>query len=120
MPSSQGVYISGTEPVRSALAQWTVGALTAQILWTRVFGASAITAARKQRCAALLQHARTHSPFYRDLWRDVPARAPQLVDLPVVTKSALMGAFDKWSTDPGVRWPDVETFIGTRAHIGAI
>ena len=63
-------------------------------LWTRFFGAAAIAAARRQRCAALLRHARTHSPFYRDLWRDVPASAPQLADLPVVTKSALMSAFD--------------------------
>ena len=118
MPSSHGVDISGTDPMRSALAQWTVGAVTAQILWTRVFGAAAVVAARKQRCAALLRHARTHSPFYRHLWRDVPASAPQLADLPVVTKSALMSAFDTWSTDPAIRWPEVETFIGTRAHIG--
>jgi phenylacetate-CoA ligase len=118
MPSSHVVDISGTDPLRSALAQWTVGALTTQILWTRLFGAAAITAARRQRCAALLHHARAHSPFYRDLWRDVPATAPQLADLPVVTKPALMAAFDTWSTDRGIRWPDVETFIGARAHIG--
>ena len=104
--------------MRSALTQWTVGALTTQILWTRLFGAAAITAARRQRCAALIAHARKHSPFYRDLWRTVVPSAPQLADLPVVTKSALMSAFDRWSTDAGIRWPDVETFIGTRAHIG--
>ena len=75
------------DPVGSALAQWTVGALTTQIPWTRFFGAAAIAAAREQRCAALLRHARAHSPFYRDLWRDVPASAPQLADLPVVTKA---------------------------------
>jgi len=118
MTSPRGLDISVPDPLRSALTQWTVGALTTQILWTRLFGAAAITAARRQRRAALLQHVRTHSPFYRNLWRDVPARAPQLADLPVVTKTMLMSAFDTWSTDPDIRRPDVETFIGTRAHIG--
>jgi len=118
MTASRELGIAGPDPLRSAVTQWTVGALTTQILWTRVFGAAAITAARRQRCAALVAHTRKHSPFYRDLWRDVPASAPQLADLPVVTKSALMSAFDRWSTDADIRWPDVETFIGTRAHIG--
>lgn len=104
--------------MRSALTQWTVGALTTQIVWTRLLGAAVINAARAQRCAALLQHARAHSPFYRSLWRDVPAGAPSLADLPVVTKPALMSAFDAWSTDPDLRWTDVDAFIGTRAHIG--
>lgn len=118
MTSSSDPGMVGPDPMRSALAQWTVGALTTQILWTRAFGAAAITAARRQRRALLIAHARKHSPFYRDLWRDVPASAPQLADLPVVTKSALMSAFDRWSTDSAIRWPDVEAFIGTRAHIG--
>jgi len=78
MTASRELGIAGPDPLRSAVTQWTVGALTTQILWTRVFGAAAITAARRQRCAALVAHTRKHSPFYRDLWRDVPASAPHV------------------------------------------
>jgi putative adenylate-forming enzyme len=106
------------DPLRCALTQWSVAALATQTLWTRALGAAAITAARKQRLEVLLQYARAHSPFYRDWWRGVPASSPQLGDLPVVTKPALMAAFDTWSTDPGIRWQDVAAFIGARVHIG--
>ncbi|MEO8753482.1 MAG: AMP-binding protein [Casimicrobiaceae bacterium] len=106
------------DPLHSALAQWSVGALTTQIVWTRFLGAAAIAAAGRQRCTALLQHTRAHSPFYRELWRDVPADALDLAAFPVVTKTALMAAFDAWGTDPAIAWRDVETFIGARAHIG--
>jgi len=33
---------------------------------------------------------------------------PALADLPVVTTAELMSAFDTWSTDPEIRWRDVE------------
>ena len=92
--------------------------LAAQTLLTRGLGAAAIAAAQRQRCDALIAHARLHSPFYRKRWRHLPAGVPALADLPVVTKQELMAAFDDWCTDRAIDARDVARFLGTRAHIG--
>ena len=110
--------MSGPDPLHSALAQWTVGALTTQILWTRCLGAAAITAAQRQRlrrapCACANAFAVLSRP-----WRDLPPARRSSPTCPVVTKSALMCVvrrLEHRSRDP---WRDVEAFIGTRAHIG--
>jgi hypothetical protein len=52
------------------------------------------------RFDALVQFARTHSPFYRDAYRALPARDLSPTELPVMTKQALMARFDDWVTDP--------------------
>jgi phenylacetate-CoA ligase len=106
------------DTLHAAFDQWTVGALVTNLLWTRCLGAAAIAAAQQQRLAERLTHARTHSPYYRRAWRDLPAGPLRLADLPVVTKGELMASFDDWSTDRAIAWRDVEPFIATRAHIG--
>ncbi len=105
-------------PLRSAVDQWTVGALASNILWTRFLGPGAIAAAQRQRFTELARYARAHSPYYRNAWSHVPDASFRLVDLPVVTKSGLMDAFDDWSTDRGVTLRGVERFTQSRAHIG--
>jgi len=88
----------------TAFDQWTVGALVTNLLWTRCLGRASIAAARDQRLRERLTHARTHSPFYRKRYRELPADAP-LSELPPVAQSALMAAFDVYvntSTYEGV------------------
>jgi putative adenylate-forming enzyme len=107
-----------TDPLHAALDHWTVGALVTNLLWTRCLGASAIAAAQAQRLAERTAHARRHSPFYRRVWRHLPAGPVKLTDLPVVTKADLMASFDEWCTDRAIFWSDVEAFTAARAHIG--
>jgi phenylacetate-CoA ligase len=101
----------------TAFDQWTVGALVTNLLWTRCLGRASIAAARNQRLRERIAHARTHSPFYRKRYRDLPADAP-LRDLPPVTKDELMASFDDWATDRAVAWREVQAFLGSRQHIG--
>jgi phenylacetate-coenzyme A ligase PaaK-like adenylate-forming protein len=108
------------DPLRSAIDQWTVGALATNILWTRFLGAGAVAAAQRQRFTELARHTRAHSPYYRNAWAHVPDASLRLADLPVVTKGGLMAAFDDWSTDRGVTLRDVERFTHSRAHIGEL
>ncbi len=98
------------ESLRIASDQWTASALTAQTLWTRFLGRTAIDAMRDARLAWLIAHARQRSPLYGELWRGLPAQ-PVLADLPRVTKLTLMAAFDEWCTDRSIRLRDVERFL---------
>ena len=101
----------------TAFDQWTVGALVTNLLWTRCLGRASIAAARDQRLRERLTHARTHSPFYRKRYRELPTDAP-LSELPPVTKTELMASFDDWATDRAISWREVEAFLGSRSHIG--
>ncbi|MBK9609226.1 MAG: phenylacetate--CoA ligase family protein [Betaproteobacteria bacterium] len=89
-----------------------------QIWWTRAAGERAVAAARRERCAALLRHARAHSPFYRELYRGQPADLAAAESLPVATKRALMARFDDWVTDQAIRRRGVDAFLADRTHIG--
>ena len=89
-----------------------------QIWWTRAAGRRAVAAARRDRFAALLRHARERSPFYRELYQGQPADLATPEPLPVATKRALMGRFDDWVTDPAIRRRGVEAFLADRTHIG--
>ena len=106
------------DPLRSAIAQWSAAALTAQLLWVRSLGAAAIAASANTRLDALIRYARAHSPCYRDAWRHLPEEALQLALLPIVTKRALMTAFDDWCTDRSVTRARIDDFLAERTHIG--
>jgi phenylacetate-coenzyme A ligase PaaK-like adenylate-forming protein len=88
-----------------------------QVWWTRAGGAPAIGAAQRDRLAMLVAHARTHSPLYRDAYRELPL-SPPIDALPVMTKHALMADFDRWVTDPAIRYAELDAFLADRSHIG--
>lgn len=52
------------------------------------------------RTASLVSHARTASPYFRSLYRELPDTPINLTDLPPTKKSDLMANFDNWVTDP--------------------
>jgi len=106
-----------SDSLDTAFDQWTVGALVTNLLWTRCLGRASIAAARDQRLCERIAHARTHSPFYRKRYRELPGDAT-LAQLPPVTKAELMASFDDWATDRAVAWRGVEAFLGSRSHIG--
>lgn len=79
---------------------------------------SAVANRQGKRLAALVAFARTHSAFYRALYRDVPDDIRDTSVLPVVTKPDLMAHFDQWVTDPRVTRAGVETFVANVDLVG--
>jgi phenylacetate-coenzyme A ligase PaaK-like adenylate-forming protein len=92
----------------------------AEAWWTRESGAAAVAAAAERRTRALIEHAGTHSPFYRERWRGAALDRVRLQDLPVVTKPELMARFDDWLTDRDVDLAAVTRFLADRSRIGAL
>lgn len=73
---------------------------------------------RSERLTALVAHARTKSPFYRDHYAGQPLDPVVPGGLPPVTKPELMASFDDWVTDPRIRRSDVEAFVADPGLIG--
>src|SRR5512140_3097257 len=61
-----------------------------------------LDARRASRLAETVRHAATASPFYRSLYAGSDDPVTAFTRLPVVSKRALMAAFDDWVTDPQV------------------
>jgi phenylacetate-coenzyme A ligase PaaK-like adenylate-forming protein len=72
----------------------------------------------RERLASLLAFARAHSPYYRELYRDVEDAQPALSSLPVVTRRVLMGRFDDWVTGVEIKRSSVERFVADIGNVG--
>ncbi|MEV4222109.1 hypothetical protein [Nonomuraea sp. NPDC049725] len=81
-------------------------------------GEQAMAARQGARVSELVTWARTHSPYYRCLYRDLPADAADLALLPPTGKRELMAAFDDWVTDPAVTLAQARAFADDPARIG--
>ncbi len=88
------------------------------VLRMRRAGAGLIGRRQRQRLAAMLTHARAHSPFYRDLYANLPRGVPDLAALPPVSKPQLMEHFDDVVTDRAVTRRGVDAFLADPANIG--
>jgi phenylacetate-CoA ligase len=76
-------------------------------------------ASRQQvRLRRLIEFARNRSPYYRERYSALPPGVRNLTALPPVTKSDLMGNFDRWATDPEVTRETAEAFVADPARIG--
>ena len=106
------------DSIRASAAYWRWSSRVWEIWATRSGGVAAIHAARRRRFAELVRSARTHSPAYRDAYREVPEGDLDAADVPIVTKPALMARFDEWVTDPELKLAGIETFLADRKHIG--
>lgn len=73
---------------------------------------------RETRLQGLVRHARTASPFYRHLYRGLPAGPVALGSLPPVDKPHLMAAFDDWVADPRLTLQGVQSFLADPGRIG--
>ena len=92
-PAQQARVIRAT--VRVALIAWEA--------WRfRRGDDQAISRRQRARLQELVRHARTASPYYRSLYRNVPSGPVHLASLPVVYKRDLMAHFDDWVTDPDI------------------
>jgi phenylacetate-coenzyme A ligase PaaK-like adenylate-forming protein len=85
----------------------------------------AIARRQRDRLAALVECARTSSPYYRRLYRDVPETvtdlAANLGELPPVGKRELMENFDDWVTDPHITLAGLKKdLLGDASGIGGL
>ena len=60
-------------------------------------GAAAVTERRQGRLAELVAFARANSPYYRELYQDLPERIEDARSLPTTDKKKLMSRFDDWT-----------------------
>lgn len=73
---------------------------------------------QQERLRTLVTYARAHSPYYRQLYHDVPEDVSDARRLPVVTKTELMGHFDDWVTDPALTRARVKAFLADPDNVG--
>lgn len=81
-------------------------------------GPDVITRRQEKRLWELLGYARSHSPFYRDLFAGLPDPLRRLALLPVVTKQQLMAHFDEVLTDRTFTRGTVDEFLADAGNIG--
>jgi len=94
-------------------------------------GPDAIARRQRDRLTALVDHARSASPFYRRLYRDIPETvrdldsdlaselATVLGELPPVGKRELMANFDDWVTDPHITLAGLKgDLLGDTSRVG--
>lgn len=73
---------------------------------------------QRARLAEMVAFARAHSPYYRDLYRDLPERVEDPTLLPVTSKRELMARFDDWATDREVTIDKARAFAENPDLIG--
>lgn len=81
-------------------------------------GIQAIERRQRTRLVDIVAHARTHSPYYRELYRDLPERVESVEQLPVTDKKTLMGRFDDWVTDREVTLEKVRELVADPDRVG--
>jgi len=79
-----------------------------------------ISRRQRARLQTLVRHARTASPYYRRLYRNVPLGPVALASLPVVSKRDLMAHFDDWVTNPDITIASLRRdFLSDHSLLGA-
>jgi hypothetical protein len=106
--------------VKAYADYWSTLTGVSELQWTRLLGAGEIDRVRRERQDALTAFARTHSPLYRELYRELPADHVAWERFPPVTKRTLMERFDDWVTDPAVRRGHVDAFVADASRIGEL
>lgn len=85
---------------------------------TRKQGQPAIARRQHARLTEMVAHTRAHSPYYRELYKDLPDRVEDPSMLPVTCKKKLMAHFDDWVTDREVTIEKARAFINNPELIG--
>ena len=83
-------------------------------------GPELVAERQRSRLADMVAYARAASPFYQELYRDLPDRAGDVTALPVTTKAELMNRYDDWATDRAVSRAGVDAFIADVDRVGTL
>lgn len=81
-------------------------------------GPAAIAQRQRARLAEMVTFARANSPYYRELYRDLPERVEEATLLPVTSKKELIARFDDWSTNRDVTIEKVRAFVDNPNLVG--
>ncbi|MFD1536253.1 phenylacetate--CoA ligase family protein [Nonomuraea guangzhouensis] len=81
-------------------------------------GPAAIARRQRAHLVEMVAYARANSPYYRELYRDLPEQVDDPTLLPVTNKKLLMGRFDDWVTDREVTLERVQAFVSDPALVG--
>ncbi|MFC9999813.1 phenylacetate--CoA ligase family protein [Nocardia sp. NPDC127526] len=81
-------------------------------------GPEGIARRQRTRLAEHVASARAGSPYYREMYRDLPQRVEDSTLLPVTSKKKLMARFDDWCTDREVTLEKVRAFVDDPALVG--
>jgi phenylacetate-CoA ligase len=81
-------------------------------------GQAAIAQRQRGRFTEMVAFARTHSPYYRELYQGLPKRVEDPTLLPVTSKKELMARFDDWITDREVTIEQARAFVNNPNLIG--
>lgn len=81
-------------------------------------GPAAIAERQRRRLAEIVRYARSRSPYYGELYRDLPEELGEPAALPVTSKKQLMSRFDDWTTDREVTYDKVRVFVDDPEQIG--
>ena len=84
-----------------------VAELRARDNWTR----QQLLAHQRERVQAVLHHAVSASPYYRETIGHLVARGAPLEEFPVLTKNQLVANFDRIVTDRGLNLADIERHL---------
>ena len=96
-----------------------IGVAAAWDVWVTLHaGPAHVERLARGRLHELVAFARERSPFYRGLYRGLPADDLDLSRLPVVTKHTLMEQFDQCVTDPAVTYRKLRGFLADPTLIG--
>lgn len=81
-------------------------------------GPEGLERAQRAHLSELVAYARRHSPYYRELYQDLPEEIDDPAVLPVTDKKRLMARFDDWVTDPEVTIERVQEFTSDPERVG--
>lgn len=81
-------------------------------------GAAAIAKRQRARFAEIVAFARANSPYYRELYRDLPEHIEDARSVPITDKKKLMSRFDDWATDREVTLEKARAFVDDPELIG--
>ena len=84
----------------------------------RSSGAGAIAQRQRARLADMVAYARANSPYYRELYDNLPERIESPELLPVTDKKTLMDRFDDWCVDRGITLERATAFAENPSLVG--
>ena len=97
--------------------------LEAELLERDSWSRDDLMAYQEERARALITHAVSKSPYYREALGADAAERP-LTELPTLSKATLMAEFDRIITDPRLRLADLQAHLGApdplQSFLGAI